>query len=191
MGFYGFITYIGTGLLIYGSLNLTVSYIYICITGDLCKLETLKRSVTLAEATDTILFCSSIIQELVHTAASLAEQHKLQQNSINLLSSTKEFVTMFGFSGPDEKADVQKALPIPQTRKRQFPIITVQETNVQKQRMRMIHRQSEAITMKQSPTERIGNAVIGNLEDIRAPALLRRKSKQAKRIQCQCNCCMM
>jgi hypothetical protein len=117
----------------------------------------------------------------------------VQNAASNPLSSKKEFVTLFGFSGPEEKAGLALSSTIAHTRKRQIPTtaIAVQETKVQKQRMRMIHRQSEALTMKQSPTERIGNAVMGNLERMQAPPPQKSKSMQAKTVQSKCSCCMM
>ncbi|XP_010250822.1 PREDICTED: uncharacterized protein LOC104592946 [Nelumbo nucifera] len=58
-----------------------------------------KRSLTLDEATDTILFCSSIVHNLAHQAASIAME---KENSVPLEGS-RPTVTILGKSSSDTK----------------------------------------------------------------------------------------
>eukprot|EP00250_Pteridium_aquilinum_P014420 c21976_g1_i1 orf=532-3642(+) len=153
----------------------------------------LKRSVTLEEATDTILFCSSIVHELVYKAATLAIENEEKRTSKPLVSK-RDFVTLFGFSGTEHKANGGKESR-PRSRNRQsLSNAAVRETSSFVQKQRMVHRQTPALTMQQSPMDRIENAVMGNHEEIQAPnvsRLQKKKIRQGKRAHCRCGCCMM
>lgn len=164
--------------------------------GQVPELPLLKRSVTLEEATDTILFCSSIVHELVYKSATKAienEEQKMSKPSV----SKRDFVTLFGFSGAEHKANGVKAARPRNWKRQPFSDATVCEMSSFVQKQRMVHRQTPAVTMRQSPMDRIENAVMGNHEEIRAPRapivskLQKRKVKQGKRVQCKCSCCMM
>lgn len=57
------------------------------------------RSLTLEEATDTILFCSSIIHDLAYQAATIA----MENESSDPLEGSKPTVTILGKHNPDRK----------------------------------------------------------------------------------------
>ncbi|CAL1413485.1 unnamed protein product [Linum trigynum] len=57
------------------------------------------RSLTLEEATDTILFCSSIVHDLAYQAATIAIEKELSVP----LEDTRPTVTILGKSTPDRK----------------------------------------------------------------------------------------
>lgn len=153
-----------------------------------------KRSVTLEEATDTILFCSSVVHELVYKAATLAIENEEQKVSKPLVSK-RDFVALFGFSGADSRSSGGKPAKPRRNRNRQpLANATVCETSSFVQKQRMVHRQTPALTMRQSPMERIENAVMGNHEEIHVPKISmvpKRKIKQRKKDKCRCSCCMM
>ncbi|KAH7447798.1 hypothetical protein KP509_01G121900 [Ceratopteris richardii] len=171
----------------------------ITIQGDMSArqlrgIRSLKRSLTLEEATDTILFCNSIVHELVYKAASLAIEKEQQKVSRSLISK-RDFVALFGFSGADSRNNGLKIDK--QTREHRHQPLgneTICETSSLVQKQRMVHRHTPAVTMRQSPMERIENAFMGNHEEIQAPERLlvaKGKIKQGKKIQCRCSCCMM
>ncbi|KAI5073627.1 hypothetical protein GOP47_0011640 [Adiantum capillus-veneris] len=153
-----------------------------------------KRSLTLEEATDTILFCSSIVHELVYKAATLSIENE-EQKVLKPLVSKRDFVALFGFSGADSRSNGVKAAKPARNRKRQpLASTTVCETSSFVQKQRMVHRQTPAVTMRQSPMERIENAIMGNHEEMHEPTIAtrpKRKMKQGKPAKCRCSCCMM
>ncbi|MCO5604953.1 hypothetical protein L7F22_059128 [Adiantum nelumboides] len=153
-----------------------------------------KRSLTLEEATDTILVCSSVVHELVYKAATLAIENE-EQKAFKPLVSKRDFVALFGFHGSDSRSPgLKTAKPVRNRRRQPLPSTTVCETSSFVQKQRMVHRQMPAVTMRQSPMERIGNAVMGNHEEMQTPKismLPKRKIKQKKTGKCRCSCCMM
>ena len=57
------------------------------------------RSLTLDEATDTILFCSSIVHNLAYQAATIA----MEKENVVPLEGSRPTVTLLGKSNPDRK----------------------------------------------------------------------------------------
>lgn len=57
------------------------------------------RSLTLEEATDTILFCSSIVHNLAYQAVNIA----MEKENVVPLESSRPTVTLLGRSTPDRK----------------------------------------------------------------------------------------
>lgn len=57
------------------------------------------RSLTLEEATDTILFCSSIVQNLAYQAATIA----MEKENVVALEGSRPTVTILGKADPDRK----------------------------------------------------------------------------------------
>lgn len=61
------------------------------------------RSLTLEEATDTILFCSSIVHDLAYRAASIAMEK--EQEALEALEGFRPTVTILGKSISSERKD--------------------------------------------------------------------------------------
>ena len=57
------------------------------------------RSLTLEEATDTILFCSSIVHNLAYQAATIA----MEKENVVALEGSRPTVTFLGKSDPDRR----------------------------------------------------------------------------------------
>lgn len=64
-----------------------------------CQKGSKARSLTLEEATDTILFCSSIVQDLAYQAATIA----IEQESSEPLEGFRPTITILGRSNYDKK----------------------------------------------------------------------------------------
>ncbi|GMH01519.1 hypothetical protein Nepgr_003358 [Nepenthes gracilis] len=83
------------------------------------------RSLTLEEATDTILFCSSIIHNLAYQAASIAIER--EKENLAPLEGSRPTVTTPGKPSP-RRGDLRGRTPIKRTLKSQKPIKTQAES---------------------------------------------------------------
>ena len=147
----------------------------------------MRNMTTLEEATNTILFCSSIIHELVYKAASLAIQQ--EQEKLNVNSSSKREIYNGLISGSGQKTGELGASGKKATRRNGS-----METSSLVQKQWMVHRQTPAVTMRHNAMDDVHNAIMGNYEQQHiepTPMLHKAKNEQSKRVECKCNCSVM
>ncbi|KAH7442585.1 hypothetical protein KP509_03G095500 [Ceratopteris richardii] len=163
---------------------------------ELSSVQSFKRNVTLEEATETILFCSSIVHELIHRVANIAIENEEQRSSKPFISK-RDFVALFGFTGADSWTNSAKITkPMRNCKHQHLANATICERSSLVQKQWMVHSQMPAVTMRENPMERIENAIMGNHEEVQIytpKALTSRKGKkkQGRKTQCRCSCCMM
>lgn len=164
---------------------------------QLKRAQPLKRNVTLEEATDTVLFCSSIMHEIVYKAATLALKEE-EKRAVRPPAS-EEFASLFGLSGAECKSMTPQrgSRAAIRKRQRQRASLSVQQTVNHVQKLRMVHQQTQSLAMRESLVDRIENAVIGNNEEellaTQATEKVHQKRKGAreKTAKCRCGCCVM
>ena len=133
-------------------------------------MEKIQRCFTLEEATDTILFCSSIVHDLAYKAATIALEH--EQESEHAVS-TRPNVTIVGKSIPNEDGFLK--LPHRRTpnrkvkRKRLEGEPTITETT-----------EKEAIAKDPSPVSSAASGFVRSSDNMKPPKL-----------ESKCNCVIM
>lgn len=149
----------------------------------------LRRNVTLEEATETILFCNSIVHGIVYKAAEMgikreaeeAEERRAKREPTKLLGPWEREKGVAGWAGEGR----QRSTSLRRTFR-----------NVQKQRM--VQQKTAVVTLRHSPMDRVENAVMGNQEaeelTEQTPETVARQKKlrkQRRKVKSRCSCSVM
>ncbi|KAL3501052.1 hypothetical protein ACH5RR_035501 [Cinchona calisaya] len=128
------------------------------------------RSLTLEEATDTILFCSSIVHNIAYEAANIAmeKEHSVQ------LEGSKPIVTLVGKSNPD-------------LRDSRARIVSKRNTKSQKARQRRLETDSKPLPVNTATDEKSDVSITPRI--VGAPN--KDDSMKPPKLESKCNCAIM
>ncbi|PON82794.1 RUN/FYVE domain protein [Trema orientale] len=135
-----------------------------------CQRGSKARSLTLEEATDTILFCSSIVHELAYQAATIA----LEKESSDSLEGSQPTVTILGKSNSDNKKDLPRGRTV-----------SNRPSKSQKARKRRVEKDAKPPSI----TENDENAVEPLKRSVEPPNKL--DTMKPPKLESKCNCTIM
>ncbi|KAM0822042.1 hypothetical protein ACQ4PT_071765 [Festuca glaucescens] len=133
------------------------------------SMKQIQRCFTLEEATDTILFCSSIVHDLAYKAATIALEHEQESQHAD---STRPTVTIVGKSIPNEDGFLK--LPY-----RQTPNRKVKRKRLEGEMTITVTAENEAIAKDPSPV-RSASGFVRSSNNMKPPKL-----------ESKCNCVIM
>lgn len=134
-----------------------------------CQSGSKAKSLTLEEATDTILFCNSIVQDLAYQAASIA----MEKGSSVPLEGSRPTVTVLGKSNSDKKD--------PRSR-----TISKRSLKSQKVRQRRVETDAKLLSSKTENDENAGEPLKRMVEPPN-----KTDTMKPPKLESKCNCTIM
>lgn len=134
-----------------------------------CQSGSKAKSLTLEEATDTILFCNSIVQDLAYHAVSIA----MEKESSVPLEGSRPTVTVLGKSNSDKKG--------PRSR-------TISKRSLKSQKVRLRRVETDA-KLPSSKTENDENAGEPLKRMVEPPNKM--DTMKPPKLESKCNCTIM
>lgn len=127
------------------------------------------RSLTLEEATDSILFCSSIVHNLAYEAANIA----IEKENCVQLEGSRPVITLVGKSNPDRRDSRART-------------VSKRNTKSQKARQRRLETEPKPPPSNSAPEE---TSDVSTTRIVGAPT--KGDSMKPPKLESKCNCAIM